>query len=138
MGRTLLAVLAGLIVMMLTVAAVEAVGHTLFPPPEGVDFRDPEVLRRLMDTLPAQSLAMVVFGWALGSFAGAYIAARIARVSRLSAAIAIGAVMSLLVIANIVMIPHPVWMILARLALPLPLAWLGWRTAAGRVAGGIA
>lgn len=131
MGRALLAVLAGIVVMALVVAGLEALGHALFPAPAGVDFTDPEVLRKLMQTLPLPSLAMVVAGWALGSLAGAWVAARIARRFRLSAALAIGAVMTLLVIANIAMVPHPVWMSIAGLFLPLPLAFLGWRIAAG-------
>ena len=132
MARTLLAVLGGLLVMVLVVAGLEALGHALFPAPAGVDFNDPEVLRTLLDALPVGSLAMVVLGWALGTLAGAWVAARIARQFRLSAALAIGAVMTLLVAANVAMVPHPVWMTLAGLLLPLPLAFLGWRLAAGK------
>ena len=50
----------------------------------GVDFSDPEMLRKVMDALPVQSLAMVVIGWELGTLAGAWVAARIARHYRLA------------------------------------------------------
>lgn len=131
MPRTLLAVLAGLAVMMLTVAAMEWLGHAMFPPPAGINLADPDALERIIRILPVGSLAMVAGGWALGSLAGAWVAARVARQFRLSAALAVGAVMTMLVVANFVMVPHPLWMILAGIALPLPLAWLGWRSATG-------
>jgi len=130
-ARTLLAVLAGLAVMVLTVAAMEWLGHAMFPPPTGMDPADPEALERIIEILPVPSLAMVACGWALGSLAGAWVAARLAREFRLSAALAIGAVMTMLVLANFVMVPHPLWMVFAGIALPLPLAWLGWRSATG-------
>lgn len=131
MPRTLLAVLAGLATMVLTVAAMESLGHAMFPPPAGVNLADPEALERIIEVLPVASLAMVACGWALGSLAGAWVAARIARQFCLSAAMAVGGVMTMLVVANFVMVPHPLWMILAGIALPLPLAWVGWRSAVG-------
>jgi hypothetical protein len=39
----------------------------------------------------------------------------------------LGVVMLALVALNFSVIPHPVWMVVAGLAIPLPFALLGWR-----------
>jgi hypothetical protein len=78
-------------------------------------------------------MLVVVVGWALAAFVGAWVAARIAR-HRRAAALVIGLLVLAGVIANIAMIPHPLWMTVAGLALPLPLAWLAARIASPRVA----
>lgn len=129
MARTLLAVFAGLAVMLVTVAALEALGHALFPAPPGLDFDDPERLRRVMELLPPAQLFAVLAGWVAGAALGAFVAARLAREYRFSAALSVGAVMLLLVVANLVMLPHPWWMAIGSVLLPLPSAWLGWRLA---------
>lgn len=129
MARTLLALLAGLVVMVLTVFLVESAGHLMYPPPPGVDVTNPEALKTLIQSLPVAALAFVVVAWALGAFAGAFVACRIARQHRTALAVAIGAVMIALSAATMVMIPHPVWMIVLGVALPLPMAWLAMQLA---------
>ena len=126
MGRTLLAMLAGLVVMLVAIAALEAVGHALFPPPPGIDYADPVQMRRVMQLMPPAALFMVLVGWVAGAALGAFAAAKLAREYRFSAAMSVGAVMLLLVVANLVMLPHPWWMAVGSLLLPLPSAWLGW------------
>ena len=44
MGRTVLGVVAGLATMFVVIMLVELLGAQLFPPPEGIDMRDPEGL----------------------------------------------------------------------------------------------
>lgn len=119
------AVLAGLVAMLLVVAGVEYIGHTLVPPPPDIDLSTPDALRAALRQLPFASLAFVVLAWTLGAFLGALVAAALLPAHRGSAALAIGTVMLLLVAFTVVTIPHPVWMVIAGLALPLPAAWLG-------------
>jgi hypothetical protein len=61
---------------------------------------------------------------------GGYVAASIARKPR--PALAVGIVIVLGVIANAVMIPHPLWMTAAGVLLPVPAAWLGAQLATRR------
>lgn len=125
MGRTLLAVIGGLVAMVACVAAVELLSAWLYPPPPGVDYHDPAQLRAAMPTIPWQAKALVILAWTLGSLVGAYVAAKIARSMRRAAALAIGCLMMTLVGISLVMIPHPAWMIALGLLLPLPFALLG-------------
>jgi hypothetical protein len=129
MLRTVLAVLAGLVVMFLCVSLVEGLGHVLYPPPPGVDLRDPDVVKALIGQLPLMALVFVVIAWALGAFAGAWTAARLSREHRMGAALSIAVAMLIASGWSMWMIPHPGWLIAAGLALPLPLAWIAARLA---------
>jgi len=63
-----------------------------------------------IQTLPLGAFLMVLLAWALGTFAGSFVAARVAC----CAPIVHGMIISLLFlvagIVNMLMIPHPVWM----------------------------
>ncbi len=129
MGRTLLALLAGLVAMVLTVFLLESAGHMVFPPPANMDFSDPAAQKAFMESLPIGALAFVILAWAVGALVGSYVAATIARQHRLAVALVVGVVMIALSVATMAMIPHPLWMIVLGVALPLPMAWLGARVA---------
>jgi len=133
MGRTILGILAGLVVAWLAMTICEFASLFLHRPPAGFDLRDPQALAAHIAAAPLSAMLVVVVGWALAAFVGAWVAARIAR-HRRAAALVIGLLVLAGVIANIAMIPHPLWMTVAGLALPLPLAWLAARIASPRVA----
>jgi len=76
--RQIVAPIAGVVLGSIVVAVVETAGRALFPvdPPPA---QDAEALRAYMAALPAGALAMVVAGWWLGTFVGAWSAVRIAH-----------------------------------------------------------
>lgn len=129
MVRTLLATGAGLVAMLVVVVVFEAIGHAVFPAAPGIDLDDPAQVRSAMTLLPPGALFMVLLGWASGAATGAWLGARLAREHRFAAAMSVGLVMLLLVVANLVMLPHPWWMAIGSVLLPLPSAWIGWRLA---------
>ena len=131
--RILLGVLAGVVVAFGCVFLVEMVGHSLYPPPAGLDLSDPADQARVMEAMPAAAKAMVLAAWFIGAGAGAWVANRIA-----GRPIA-GWIVALLVIAagvaTMVMIPHPAWMWAGGILLPLLAAWVAERTAGRRMPG---
>ncbi|MBB5015320.1 hypothetical protein [Rehaibacterium terrae] len=129
MGRTVLAVIAGLLAMAVVVFAVEALGHRLYPLPPGIDLDDPASVQSMVDAMPLAAKLLVVLGWALGSFVGAHIAVRLTPAHRRGAALSIGVAMVVLVAINASMIPHPLWMTALGLLLPIPLALSALRMA---------
>lgn len=131
MVRTILGILAGLVVAWLTMSVCEFASLFLHRPPPGLDLRDPQALAAHIAAAPLSAMLVVLAGWALAAFLGGWVAARIARHRRV-AAILIGALVLAGVIANSTMIPHPLWMTIAGLVLPLPLAWLAARMATPR------
>lgn len=130
MGRTILAVILGVVVAGLIVAGIETIGHTLNPPPAGTDLTQPGALDTLIASLPVTALVIVVFAWALGSIGGGFAAAKISRQHKFGAALAVGIVMVLLVASNFFVIPHPLWMMAVGVLVPVPLALVGRKLAA--------
>jgi len=132
MGRTILGVLAGLVVAWLVMSLCEFGSVALHPPSPGLNLRHPEALALHIASAPLSALLLVLAGWVLGAFFGGWVAAKIAR-HRLAAALVIGALMVLGVIANNLLVPHPLWMTIAGITLPIPAAWFAARLARPKV-----
>jgi divalent metal cation (Fe/Co/Zn/Cd) transporter len=131
--RTILAVLAGLLVALGLLLGLEYLAMSLFPPPPGTTLADEADLARLVADAPAGKLLWVTLAWAAAALGGGWTAARVARRHRTAAAMCVGALVAAGVAMTVLEIPHPAWMTAAGLLLPLPLAWLGGRLAAPRL-----
>ncbi len=132
MGRTILGMLLGVVTMMFTIYAIESIGHLLYPPPAGLDPRNPEHVQMIVAVAPAGAMAMLVLGWTTGAFVGGWVGARIARHAR-AAAIAVALVVMAGVAGMMVMVPeHPKWVSVLGLLLPIPAALVAARLAARR------
>lgn len=130
MGRTILAVLAGAVVMWLTVFAMEFVGHAMFPPPPGLDPKDPAQLQQLIAQMPIGAMAMLVVAWVAGAFTGGFTAAKVSRRHKRAAAVAVAVLVMLGVGGMIYLVPdHPTWVVALGLILPIPTALLAARLA---------
>jgi hypothetical protein len=132
MGRTLLGILLGAIVMWLTIFCVETLGHALFPPPAGLDPQNPEHLKRIIAEAPAGAMAMLVLAWTAGAFTGGWTAARLAHHPR-AASLLIALVVISGVIGMMMIVPeHPTWVAASGLLLPVPIALIASRLAQRR------
>ena len=132
--RLVLGVVAGLLVMYIVIAGVEYVSHSLYPPPPGLSPTNTADIGAVLAAMPQQGLALIVFAWVIGAFAGGYVAAKISRAWPRSAAVVIGLFVLLGVVGMILMAPgHPTWMAILGLVLPVPMALLGARVARPRV-----
>lgn len=129
MGRTILGMLAGVAVMFLTIMGIQMLGHTLYPPPAGLDPMNPqheEAFARFVQAMPFMGKAIIALAWVMGAFFGGLVAARIARHQN-AAAIFVALVVMSGVVAMIARVPHPTWLAAAGLLLPLPAALLAAR-----------
>lgn len=125
MVRLILGIVFGAIVGMLTIAAVEAIGHLIWPPPKGLDPNDTEAFRAVAAKMPTSALAMVVAGWTTGALVGALVANLIAR-RALAGWIVAGLVIAAIV-ANATLIPGPLWMPLSGIVLAILAGWIASR-----------
>lgn len=132
--RSILAVFAGLFVGFLAVLGGEMIGHHLYPPPVGLDIHDARSLSEAMKIMPSGAFVAVILAWAVGSFAGAWVAASIAAIGKTWHGLLIGALFLGIGVLNMLMIPHPAWVWAAGLLMPLPIAYLGSLLASRRVA----
>lgn len=133
MGRAILGVLAGLATMFVVIMGIEYLGHTLYPPPPGLDPMVTEDLSAIMSAQPLAALAFVVLAWVVGAFAGGWVAARISRSHPRTAAVIVALLVMAGVVAMIVQMPdHPRWMAALGLLLPIPAALLAAKLARPR------
>lgn len=126
MIRTMFSVMLGMVVAMMVMLGLEFLGTWLVPMPVG-PLGDEADLAVIVANAPTAKLAWVLAGWLVAAVCGGWVAARLARVHRMGAAIAVGVLIVLGVIANAWMLPHPLWMTLLGVIGPIPLAWCGGR-----------
>jgi hypothetical protein len=126
--RLVLALPAGLIIMMATITAIESLDRRAFPiGPEmtaGIELMKTDLeagraaIRAALPTVPVSSLMCVVFGWIAGGAAGAFLAGSIAGRAHVALGVAIAALLLAACVTNLVLIPHPAWMWPAGIVLP--------------------
>ena len=129
--RSVLAVLLGAVAGGVLIMAVEMLGATIYPLPPGVDPNDPESVKRAMAGVPVGALLLVLLGWILGTFAGAWIAARLAPRSPLGHGLVLGVLFLAAGIMNMLEFPHPAWFWVLGVVVFLPAAYIGAKLAQG-------
>ncbi len=130
--RFFLALPAGLLMMLALGGAIESISHEFFPPTAAMEEavhhwleRKPEAQAELASAMAEQpfiSLAMMVVAWTVSAAVGALGAGMIARRHELPLAISVGAATTILVAVTVYVLPHPLWMVIAGLTLPLACA----------------
>jgi len=131
--RSLLAIVAGFLTANVANIAGSILNGALFPAlASAVVQNDPAALARAIETTPGAgaAFAIVLVAWVLGSFAGGYVAARIAARAPLAHALVVGALFMAGGVVNNLAFPPPVWFWAATFVVFLPPAWLGGRIAA--------
>ena len=128
--RSIGAIVAAFVAATAIMMAIESLnGRVLYPElgrlAEGVT--DRAVIRQLMASAPVGALLVVLFGWALASVAGGYVAARIAGRASMAHALVLGAILTLCGVANNLMLPPPAWFWAVSVVTFLPAACLGGR-----------
>ena len=132
--RSVLAIFAGLFVGFLAVLGGEMIGHHAYPPPSGMDIHNAESLSEAMKAMPGGAFVAVLLSWAVGTFAGAWVTARIAAVGKLWHGLVIGGTFLAAGLANMLMIPHPGWVMVVGLGECFPIAYLGAKLATKTIA----
>lgn len=125
MGRTILSVLAGVVVCGIGVFVVQTASHQMFPPPEGMDPSNAESIKAYMAQIPLAALLMVVLSYVVGAFAGGAVAAKLAAEKPMRSALFVGGIFTLVNFSNLYAIPHPLWMAVLTTVVFIPCAWLG-------------
>jgi len=131
--RLLLAIVAGLIAgSAVNMALVMAGGH-IVAPPAGADMTTAEGIRAALPQLAPRHFLFPFLAHALGTLAGAFVAARLASRYKPVGALVVGVFFLAGGMLAARMIPAPAWFIAADLACAyLPFAWLGYLLARPR------
>lgn len=108
--RTILAVLCGLVVAVLSVAGIELIGHMVYPTASQVDLSSPEAMRAFMQTVPVGALSFVLAAWIVGTFVGGVAGSLVFRPRARRVSLVVGAFVLAATVMNLTMIPYPMRM----------------------------
>jgi len=102
-------VVLGVIVAVVFIIAIEALGHSVYPVPEGLDITDTEAMQAYVTGLPIGALLFVMGAWLVATLAGGLLACFIARETPLVYSAVVGGLVLLGTIINLMSVPHPSW-----------------------------
>ena len=130
LGKKIIAVIVGVIGGMAAMMVINFISVMLYPMPEGLDVADKAAMIAYIAGVPIGAKLLVVAGWMISAFVAGLVAALIApEGSGRTMAIVAGSFLMLGGIMNIVMVPHPIWMMIVGLLQYIPLAHLGAKAA---------
>jgi hypothetical protein len=128
--KNILAVIAGIGVGMIVNMGLIMISSSLIPPPEGIDNTTMEGLKAGMHLFEPKHFIMPFLAHALGTLAGAFVAAKLAVSHHMKFALGIGVFFLLGGLANIFMLPSPTWFTV----LDLGIAYIPMGLLAGKLA----
>jgi uncharacterized membrane protein HdeD (DUF308 family) len=124
--KNILAVIAGAVIGSVVNMAIVMISGKIIPPPLGADVTTMEGLKATLHLFEPKHFIMPFIAHALGTFAGAWIAAAFAASRKMTFAYVIGALFLVGGVMNLFMLPSPVWYSITDIVLAyLPMAYLG-------------
>lgn len=124
--KNILAVIAGIIFGSVVNMGIIMISGSIIPPPDGADVTTMEGLKASMHLFQPKHFIFPFLAHALGTFAGAYLAALIAATHKMKFALGIGAFFLLGGIANTFLLPSPTWFtVLDLVGAYIPMGYLG-------------
>src|SRR5687767_12075362 len=130
--KNILAAVAGIVVGSVVNLGIIKLSGSIIPPPAGADVTTMEGLKASMHLFEPRHFIMPFLAHALGTFAGAFVAALIAATHKMKFALGIGVLFMIGGIANTFMLPSPTWFsILDVVAAYLPMGYMAGKIAIG-------
>ena len=112
--KTFLATVAGVIVGVFTIWAIEAIGHLLFPLPAELTPTNLEELKQVVMIMPIKSLLVVIIAQIIGVFSGMYVGFIMQR-ENLTPLYIIAGLFIFSTVLNLILMPHPTWFMITDL-----------------------
>ena len=130
MGRDIVAGVLGVLIAIGLVWIVDVMGHAVYPPPANLDFSDEEAVRAYIAALPLGAFLFVGGAWFIAALGGTFAACKIGRAKPKTYALVVGGFILIATVANLLMIPHPLWLSITGIAGIVIAAWLGQKLGA--------
>lgn len=130
--RNILAVIAGLVLGSVINMGIISLNGVIIPFPDGVDVTDMESLSASMYLFRPIDFLFPFLGHAIGTLAGAFIAAKIAVSRKMAFSMVIGLFFLAGGVYMISILPSPTWFnVVDIIGAYIPMAWVGWKLAGG-------
>jgi hypothetical protein len=124
--RLVLAVVVGVVIGSVVNMGLITISGKVIPPPAGADVTTMEGLKAALHLFEPKHFLFPFLAHALGTLVGAFVAGLLAPAQSPMPAYVVGGLFLLGGIANVFLLPAPVWFIAVDLLLAyLPAAWLG-------------
>ena len=124
--KNILAVIIGSVAGSFVNGGIIMISGSVIPPPEGTDITTLEGLKASMHLMEPKHFLMPFLAHALGTLVGAAIAVLIAANNKMIIALIVGLMFMAGGIANVLMLPSPVWFTIVDLAgAYIPMAYIG-------------
>ncbi len=107
--KNILSILIGILIGMVLNMSIIMIGPNIIAPPDGANVTTAEGLKASLHLFQVKHFIFPFLAHALGTFAGAFVAAKIAANRRLKFALGIGIFFLAGGIANVFMLPSPPW-----------------------------
>lgn len=128
--RNIIGVVIGIVVGAFVNMNLINMGHSIFPPPPGIDLTTMDGLKNYMPMMGYKDFIFPFLAHALGTMVGAFLAALISATHKMRMAYIVGFFFFLGGMSMIVMVPSPLWFTFTDLVIAyIPMAWLGGRLA---------
>ncbi|GLR15571.1 hypothetical protein [Portibacter lacus] len=118
-------ILSGVVAGAIVIGILERVSNSMHPYPENLDPTDLDAVANHISSLPMSAFITVLFAHAIGALVGGFIASKMAKVQKRSAALFVGLILLVAGVLNLVSIPHPLWFSIADVIIYTPFALLG-------------
>ena len=124
--RNILSVITGIIIGSIVNMSIINISGSIIPPPEGADITTMEGLKATMHLFKPIHFLFPFLAHAIGTLAGAIIAAMIAANHKMRFALVIGLFFLIGGITNILLLPSPTWFAMVDIGgAYIPMAWIG-------------
>lgn len=120
--RSFLAAVAGIVSAGIAIWLFEFLGHVIFPLQIEIDPTDMESIREMMFKIPITNLVAVILAHGIGLIVGLFIA-RIIDKKTSGPLYGVAGIIFLMTLINLLLIPHPMWFMIADLGVILIVAF---------------
>lgn len=128
--KNIITVIAGFLCGSLVNGGIIMISGSVIPPPEGADVTTMEGLKASMHLFEPKHFLMPFLAHALGTFVGAFFAAKLAANHQLKFALGIGILFLAGGITNVILLPSPLWFSVLDIAgAYIPMAYLAGKIA---------
>jgi len=131
--KNIIAVISGFLIGSLVNGGIIMISASVIPPPIGADVTTMEGLKASMHLFEPKHFLMPFLAHALGTFSGAFFAAKIAATHQMKFAMGIGILFLAGGITNVILLPSPLWFSILDIAgAYVPMAYLAYKLAESR------
>lgn len=128
--KNILAVIIGIIIGSAVNMGIIMISGSIIPPPEGADVTTTESLKATIHLFEPKHFILPFLAHAIGTFAGAFLAALIAATHKMKFALGIGVFFLAGGISSVLMLPSPTWFIVLDVVVAyIPMAYLAGKLA---------